>query len=1827
MDLGCQRKTNVLKVFKFLSFPLFLTYLVFKSTYVLAESDRPDYDLDNDGLIEINDVADLHEIRNYLDGAALYGSSEGCPVDGCNGFELTTDLDLDVDGSGEIEESEEWISLASSETPFTAVFNGNHYEIRNLTSNSYGFRGLFGYLLEARVENLFLENLQAKRGLSSLAFSASETIVSEVVVRGSVVSYGSNSVAGLITRVSSNSLIERSVFEGKVQGYNFISGFVVEVDATSTIRNSFVSGVVIGRSSQALGGFVAFVREGAVIENSYSVARVDIPFGGGKDGFAGNLWDKVIESKSYWDTEASTAPNSLIGQGYSTEELVCPISGSNTSCANDGGIIYDNWSDSVWDFGSDKEYPGLIINNQVIRPMVIDSDSDGVADYVDAFDEFAGASVDADGDGIADDCHIGFESECITKFGIDSDTHLNDTDNDGVSNDVSLDDDGDGVDDATDVFPLNANETVDTDGDGIGDNSDYDDDGNGLIEIRQVSDLDIIRFLSDKFFQYAGCEKIICRGFELTSDIDFDTNGSGSFDVGDSYWNEGLGWEPLSVEDDIVLRIEGNNFTIKNLYIDRIGQVGLVSSIDIGYISKLKIEGKVSGTSRAGLVVGYARATTLEEVLGVGSVSSTSDSVGGLIGNSFVGNIRQSAFMGTVTGDESVGGLLGSNHNTDISDSFSSGVITGNNRVGGLTGYRYDDHGDTRNSYSVAKVVGSGSFSRVGGLIGEIRSGDDIDVYESYWDSRNTPSGLYGNSLTTEIMICPQGPSDLNCSVTPLVYENWDGEKWDFGSELEYPAIKMERGLIRPNLLDTDSDSQPDYLDAFPENPAATLDADFDGMPESWALGCEIDCQESSGLVIDPRPNDTDNDGQKNDVDDDIDNDGALNVSDGMPYDPTEISDIDGDGIGDNRDVDDNNNNLIDITTLSQLQAFGVSLDPNALTEKQEGCPAGTCLGIELLNDLDFDIDGNGVIDVHDGEGLWNEGKGWKPIGSYENRFRGVFEGNGFSINNFYINRPTETYTALIAATHEADIRNVRIAGNVNGRHRAALLVGFAEQGAFTNIVVEGRINSDGTSGGLIGENLWFTEIRKVFADVYVSATNYAGGIIGRDQHGNIYDSLVQGVIKSATQPAGGLTGTIWGTDIHNSLSLASLFSQTRFSAENRIHGHLGGYGSFDDGDLINSYWAHDVTGLQGDENSATLAQLKCPTAVSDINCASIILYQNWDNDIWDLGSSDQLPALVIGSVKYSPEIIDTDGDLYPDQFDAAPNNPAVADDFDGDGYPDSWAYTCDSICQENSGVILDEFPNDSNEWVDTDGDSVGNNLDTDDDDDGVLDTDDLFPLDQTESSDFDGDLIGDNADTDDDNDGVEDILDAELGVDNGLPVITAIPADMHLSVTSDNGYSAKFNMDVSQVTATDVFDEDSSLSIIARWENNRLEIDAEGEAQLPAGKQIILWIAIDQAGNESVAVEQIINIYPRVRFDRPSSIIGEGTDAKVDVRLTGDSPIYPVTVNLRINGLSDANQDDLDPLFDTSTVHQLTIEKGENALSLNRTASFSVPVVQDNLDEVDELLLVDLTGVVEENENSYFSLQSSHQQHSLTITEQNFAPEVQLVLEQNGNEVANVVNQAGPVSIKALVSDVNGSDNHIFEWNLGSLPLNAPVGSNLNFDPAHIAVDEYPLEVIVTDDGYGALSGSASAVLHLVEWSDVVEEPVMAPALQLILMQDGKQVANIQKEGGLVTIKAIVNDEDNELTWSLDSLGLNAPNDLELDFDPINLPTGVYSIEVKVTDSRNLTTTQSMTISIVSTNEGRGGDPIDEEEATGGSIYWFLLLMLSIGLVRTRPQ
>ena len=68
-----------------------------------------------------------------------------------------------------------------------------------------------------------------------------------------------------------------------------------------------------------------------------------------------------------------------------------------------------------------------------------------------------------------------------------------DTDSDQICNVIDDDDDGDGVIDSEDAFPLDSSETSDFDMDGVGDNEDSDDDNDGVLDSSDAYPFDSTR--------------------------------------------------------------------------------------------------------------------------------------------------------------------------------------------------------------------------------------------------------------------------------------------------------------------------------------------------------------------------------------------------------------------------------------------------------------------------------------------------------------------------------------------------------------------------------------------------------------------------------------------------------------------------------------------------------------------------------------------------------------------------------------------------------------------------------------------------------------------------------------------------------------------------------------------------------------------------------------------------------------------------------------------------------------------------------------------------------------------------------------------------------------------------------------------------------------------------------------------------------------------------------------------------------------------------------------------------------------------------------------
>ena len=373
------------------------------------------------------------------------------------------------------------------------------------------------------------------------------------------------------------------------------------------------------------------------------------------------------------------------------------------------------------------------------------------------------------------------------------------------------------------------------------DGRDYDTDDDGLIEISSLAQLDAMRIdpegdgwvgvWNDDYAaafpdarQDRGCPGGIgsCSGYELTADLDFDTNGDGQVGVGDAYWNDGSGWLPIH---GLGTTFEGNGHAIRNLYIHTSGRAGLfrhttqraeirnlkLPNVDItstanaagGLVSENRANiyaVEVSGTVRGMLHVGGLASSNTNDIVAsrMSGVVHASDGryFGGLVGlNDSGGRITRSYASALVSVQAQwstgmAGGLVGANHGS-VTASYATGRLDSvflNH--GGLAGSTWS----TTDSYTTTRVPGEATS--IGGMAGTARY-DSATITTSYWDTSTsgqavTESDLGAGQSTTEL----QTPTEFTG-----LYANWNTKRqgvsahsvpWDLGTDSQYPALKAD---------------------------------------------------------------------------------------------------------------------------------------------------------------------------------------------------------------------------------------------------------------------------------------------------------------------------------------------------------------------------------------------------------------------------------------------------------------------------------------------------------------------------------------------------------------------------------------------------------------------------------------------------------------------------------------------------------------------------------------------------------------------------------------------------------------------------------------------------------------------------------------------------------------------------------------------------------------------------------------------------------------------------------------------------------------------------
>ncbi len=862
------------------------------------------YDTDDDGLIEISNLAQLNAIRWDVDGdGAVIDASDsirysiafpdakpgmGCPSTGCKGYELKVDLDFDTNGDGMTNQpmpkdgttgcvvdtngkwpndhadcdyddywnnGNGWEQIGWSDNKFATTFDGNGHTISNLYVNrDASTRGAYAALFANTDTASVIKNV----GLVDVDITGSQS--------------DTGAIAGLLRGTLSNSFAT-----GEVEGVTYVGGLVGQLVGTitgsyamvdadgdrdvgglvgrtnrGTVASSYATGKVEGDDN--IGGLVGY--HGGVITNSYSIGVVvgtSDPVDDTSDvgGLVGYNFQSSPINDSYWYPKTSHQNG---GNGKTTSELKTPTDASG---------IFAKWGgdDSPWDFGTPGQYPALkadwdgdevptveefgeqrtnaapTVANEIEdksvergKSLTISLEADDAPVFTDEDLEEITFSAESTNTTVAT---VAISDSALTVTGKElgtSDVTVTATDARGKS--------------TTDTFTV----TVTL--------QDYDDDDNGLIEISNLAQLNAIRWDLDgdaavdddgdpqayaAAFPDAqtgmGCGNDDgCFGYELTVDLDFDTNADGTSTQPkpkdgttgcvadadgkwpndhadcdyDDYWNDGEGWLPIGhYTGPYSGTFDGNAHVINNLHILRdFTRLGLFTGLsgavrDVGFTNAdVRNPSQTSGfganaTAATSGATASSSVTPLSDTAGIGILAGTSS---GTISTSYASGV-----VGGDVGTTGAGLLVGYNSGT-ISKSFTNGAVLHKGVAGGLVGI--DVGGTISNTYSVGSVEGNSS----GGLIGETTSTSITDSYAtglvkarrdrdagglvsyniggsasySYWDTTTSEvdQSDLGDGMATSDLQTPESATGI--------YTDWDSDVWDFGAEDRYPALKAD---------------------------------------------------------------------------------------------------------------------------------------------------------------------------------------------------------------------------------------------------------------------------------------------------------------------------------------------------------------------------------------------------------------------------------------------------------------------------------------------------------------------------------------------------------------------------------------------------------------------------------------------------------------------------------------------------------------------------------------------------------------------------------------------------------------------------------------------------------------------------------------------------------------------------------------------------------------------------------------------------------------------------------------------------------------------------
>ena len=150
----------------------------------------------------------------------------------------------------------------------------------------------------------------------------------------------------------------------------------------------------------------------------------------------------------------------------------------------------------------------------------------------------------------------------------------------------------------------------------------------------------------------------------------------------------------------------------------------------------------------------------------------------------------------------------------------------------------------------------------------------------------------------------------------------------------------------------------------------------------------------------------------------------------------------------------------------------------------------------------------------------------WTPIGSFDNQFTGIFDGNGCKITGLTINDANKNNQGLFGYVGGGTVKKLGVVGTVTGKNYVGGIVGVNFGGTIEDCYNACTVTGNKYVGGVVGHNFHGT-VKNCYNVGTISGGEYVGGVVGDTQNeSDIQSCYNTGTVNhTASSNFGGVVG------------------------------------------------------------------------------------------------------------------------------------------------------------------------------------------------------------------------------------------------------------------------------------------------------------------------------------------------------------------------------------------------------------------------------------------------------------------------------------------------------------------------------------------------------------------------------------------------------------------------------------------------------------------------------------------------------------------------------